>query len=242
MSTAHRTDGTPLLTPSKRLAKVKPPHRVPHTVILCLHTPLFDWAAKRRRAKRSAGFFGRTITPRNKRGRVAVVGHIGVGAPVISVLAEEWAALGTTQIILIGMVASLSHGLTPGTRVMMIRACGDDGVSPAYGSRDTQHAASPSLTNQLDPTRTTQRVGSYTTSTPYRTTPDRLALARSQHASVLEMEAAALFAVCAATNTHAAAVGVVADRFTDSGWHPVDNMRRINRALRHAYRDTLTAL
>lgn len=237
----------PLLTAQQRLAILESEKAVPacqpKTVILCMDNGLFFWASRRWRATRTAGFFGQTALPRAHNGHTAIVGGVGVGAPVISVLVEDWAAHGVAQIVLLGTAAILSPIVAASDIITINSAIGHDAVSRTYGDSQTIHHASSTLITHLTKHPTLQKQArTCTVSTPYRTTTHTIQTALAQEASLLEMEAAALFSVGTAVGIQTAAVVVTADSFATGKWQQAPAWHSIQHALRIAYQAVLDCL
>ena len=234
----------PLLNAKRRLTTLEArgglPACQPKSLILCLDGGLFAWASKRWRAQRVRGFFGRTVLPRSHKGRTALVGNFGVGAPAIAVLAEDWTTHSVEQIILIGVAATLSPSIQAGEIITLNAAIGHDAVSPAYAPATALHMASPSLLRRLTQQPALQKQArALTISTPYRTNQQTIANALAHNATLLEMETAALFAVGANIGIKTAAVVVAADAFTHHQWQPMPNWHSIQQSLRIAYQNIL---
>lgn len=236
----------PVLTSKARLRHLEEmgqlPSIRPKTVIFCLHGPLFAWASMRRRARQVAGFFGRTSQMRRHR-HIALVGQFGIGAPALAVLIEDWAALGARQFITIGSAASLSPTLGAGQIAIIDQAIALAGVPAAYQAGKLHFPASPALCANLHAQPTlAHRATSFSTSTPYRVTPYQLDQARSHSVTLLEMEAATLFAVGASLGVETAAIAVAADQYRGNSWQPAPAALRLDTALVRALQAAIKAV
>jgi uridine phosphorylase len=148
---------------------------------------------------------------------VSLVCAPGPGAPVAAITVEFLAAFGVRRIIAVGTAGDL-HGAASATAVPVGLAVSDEGTSKHYGA---DLRADEELTVLLASRLGRSPVATVTTDVPFRHTPDRLARHRSQ-ALVIEMECAAVFAAARTFDIRAAALLVVADRFSEDTWHLPD--------------------
>src|SRR5215813_881690 len=101
-------DNDPVLKPSELLAYRRANGQLldfpaPQAVIFAPQKSLADYIFRRHSTKRIKGFLGEFHLLKRTNGQIALSTGFGIGAPVIAGLADEFAALGVQQLILIGM-------------------------------------------------------------------------------------------------------------------------------------------
>lgn len=126
--------------------------------------------------------------------------HPGVGAPMAAGLLEETIALGCKTFIACGGAGVLDRDVAVGHVLVPVAAIRDEGVS--YHYLPPGREVTPSLEGIAAIEQTLQKHGyeyiqakTWTTDAPYRETPAKVALRRSEGCVTVEMEAAAFFAV-----------------------------------------------
>jgi uridine phosphorylase len=133
-------------------------------------------------------------------GRRLAVFHPGVGGPLAAGMLETAIALGCTKFIACGGAGVLDRGIAVGHFVIPHIAVRDEGTSYHYLPPSREVAASPEGVAAIE--RTLQEHGlqylvakTWTTDAPYRETPAKVQLRRSEGCLTVEMEAASFFAV-----------------------------------------------
>lgn len=131
--------------------------------------------------------------------RLAVV-HPGVGAPLAAALLESVIARGCRKFIVCGGVGVLDRSIAAGRAIVVDSALRDEGTSYHYAPPSRTIDASPEATAALEAVLAARavayRVGrSWTTDAIFRETRDKVRRRREEECLVVEMEAAALFAV-----------------------------------------------
>jgi len=131
--------------------------------------------------------------------RLAFV-HPGVGAPMAAAMLEEAIALGCHKFIACGGAGVLDREIAVGHIVVPSAAVRDEGTSYHYLPPSREVSASPEGVVAIE--QTLQRHGvpylvgkTWTTDAPYRETPAKVQLRKSEGCLTVEMEAAAFFAV-----------------------------------------------
>ncbi|HSB11753.1 MAG TPA: nucleoside phosphorylase [Blastocatellia bacterium] len=156
-------------------------------------------------------------------GRRLGVFHPGIGAPLASALLEEVIALGFKKFIACGGAASLDRDVAYGDIIVPAAAVRDEGTSyrylppgrEVYASREGIAAIEAVLKeHQLDYVVSK----TWTTDGVYRQTRARIRKRRSEGCLVVEMEAAAFFAVAQFRNITFAQVLYAADDVSGSEW------------------------
>lgn len=148
----------------------------------------------------------------------AVVAAAGPGAPSAAVTVELLAAMDVRQCIAIGRAGALDPDLAGGEQLVVERAISDEGTSARYGGH---LRADAKLTGDLCGIVARDPVVAVTTDTPFRHTAAAIGRLRTQ-ASVIEMEAAALFAAAASVGMQMALLVVVSDHYQPQ-WHMADS-------------------
>lgn len=182
------------------------------TVLLALHP-----AALARRSRTQRAPYGSVQRPR--RGiPIATVQPHGPGPAVAAMAVDLLAASGVEAIVGVGIASLLDHGGSPVPRAVVIdSAVADESVSPRYGGHPH---ADPALTSRLDDTvDNSVRGAAFSTAVPFRV--DRTA-ALASGATVIDMEAAALFAAAHTCGIAAALVVVPSDLTGADHWKALD--------------------
>jgi uridine phosphorylase len=160
-------------------------------------------------------------------GRPVRVVHFTVGGPMVGITLELAIARGVRDILVVGSSGGLQPDLPLGSTVVV------DGVDPIGRQDGTSHhylpageavLADPELTAALSAAAVARgcapRQGrSWTTDAPYRTATDGLRRQVEAGTLVVEMEAAALFAVAQVRGARAALIVTVSDTLVDQ-WEP----------------------
>lgn len=131
--------------------------------------------------------------------RIAVV-HPGVGAPLAAGFLDELIALGCRSFIACGGCGVLDGDIGLGHVVVPATAVRDEGTSYHYLPPSREVAASETAVQAIEQALQTHHVPyvvgkTWTTDAVYRETPTRIARRRAEGCHVVEMEAAAFFAV-----------------------------------------------
>ena len=234
-------DNEPVLRSSELLAHRRangklPDFPIPRSVIFAPQKSLADYVLRHHSARQINGFLGGFYLLKRPNGRVALSTGFGIGAPGIAALADEFAALGVKQFILIGMAGGLQPELKMGSLVISTSAIRGEGVSQHYLPVDTSVDASNELSHGLSDILTkhnqTHTSGlTWTTDAPFREL--RKIVLEHQRAGVLavDMEAAALFSVARSLNLPAMAAFSTADRLADGHWRMSDDLRPTQKGL-----------
>lgn len=126
--------------------------------------------------------------------------HPGVGAPVAAGMLETAIALGCKKFIACGGAGVLDRDIALGHIIIPSSAVRDEGASYHYLPPSREVKASPQGIAAIE--RTLKKHGydyivskTWTTDAPYRETPAKVQLRRSEGCLTVEMEAASFFAV-----------------------------------------------
>jgi uridine phosphorylase len=198
----------------------------PEAVILSYQRSLFEHVCAEHRVSPGEGYFAHELRYLDgEGGRVAIAGDFGVGAPAAAVMLEELIAFGARRFISIGTAGSLRQDLPPGSLVLCDSAFRDEGTSyhylPGGGPVYPSETLTGALRAALDARGLAYRRGpSWTTDAIYRETPSEILLHSGKGALVVEMEAAALFAVARFRSCMIAACFSVSDTLAELAWRP----------------------
>jgi uridine phosphorylase len=149
---------------------------------------------------------------------------ITVGAPAAALVLEMAIARGVRTIIVAGSAGSLQRDLPLGSTVVVEGAEREDGTSHHYLPAGEVVTADPALTRRLEDSArargvTPVRGRSWTIDAPYRETVGAIARHRRAGVAVVEMEAAAIFAVARVRQVRAGLLVAVSDELFDA-WNP----------------------
>ncbi len=147
------------------------------------------------------------------------VALVGIGAPVAAISAEMLIALGAKRLVFFGSAGAMDPKLSIGDAGICSRAIPDDGTSRSYATDRSVLCASGRLVDDLKEGLGIEReLTALTTDAFFMETRGKLNRFAGLGAQVVEMEAAAIFAVAEYRGVEAAGVLVVSDRFTERGW------------------------
>jgi uridine phosphorylase len=152
-----------------------------------------------------------------------LVMHPGVGAPLAAGFMEEAISSGGRQFIACGGCGVLDGGIAVGHPVIITSAVRDEGTSYHYLPPSREVEASPRATAALEAALRNRRVDyrmgkSWTTDGFYRETQARRARRVEEGCLVVEMEAAAFFAVARFRGVTCGEVVYGGDLVSPDGW------------------------
>lgn len=176
----------------------------PDHCVLCFFHEIIEQLVERQ-ALRRIGQLKSEIGPNplyllEHNGARLLVVQPGVGAPLAAGFLEEIIALGVTRFIVTGGCGVLDHGIAAGHPVVVTSAVRDEGTSYHYLPPSREVIASPHASAVLEAVLKERgleyRTGkTWTTDAIYRETARRRDRRVAEGCSIVEMEAAALFAV-----------------------------------------------
>jgi uridine phosphorylase len=177
--------------------------------------------------------------------RPIAVTRITVGAPAAALRLETAISRGVRTILVVGSAGSLRPELPLGSLLVVEAAEREDGTSHHYLPAEEVVVADPTLCDLLE--QEVRRRGlspargrSWTIDAPFRETVGALRRHREAGVSVVEMEAAAIFAVARVRGVRAALLVAVSDELFDS-WNPGFGHPAYLNALEHAVEVALVA-
>ena len=167
-----------------------------------------------------------------------VVAQLGIGAPAAALALEESIARGVRHILIAGAAGSLQPDLPIGSTVVVDGAEREDGTSHHYLPAGHVVRADPELTAALERAAlargaTPVRGRTWTIDAPFRETVGAVQRHLRNGVLVVEMEAAAIFAVAQVRDVRAAVIVAVSDELFDA-WHPGFAEERYMEALLRA--------
>jgi uridine phosphorylase len=219
----------------------------PEAVIFCYQRSLHEHVLATHNLTNAGGFAGEFHLLAGTGGRVGLSGNFGIGAPVVTILLEEFVAFGVRRFVSIGTAGALARELRIGDIVVCDRAIRDEGVSHHYLPPAKYALASPTLTDRLehalrDQGVTTVRGTSWTIDTPYRETVAEARHYQEEGVLAVEMEAAALFAVAQYRGVDLASAITISDSLADLVWDPQFHAAPTQAGLERLFRAAVAAL
>jgi uridine phosphorylase len=234
-------DSEPVLQPSELLAYRRahgqlPDFPAPQAVIFAPQKSLADYIRRQYSTKQINGFLGQFHLLKRTNGQIALSTGFGIGAPVIAGLADEFAALGIQQFILIGMAGSLQPELSTGSLVISTKALRGEGVSRHYlpphpivePSSEMVQEISRILMQRHHP----HSLGTtWTTDAPFRELRRDVLEYQRQGVLAVDMEAAAMLSVARSLDLSAVALFSIADQLSGGEWRMARDLRPAQRGL-----------
>ena len=166
-----------------------------------------------------------------KDGLPVTVVHPGVGAPLSSAILEELIALGVTRFIVCGGCGVLNRDIAVGHPVILYSAVRDEGTSyhylPPSREVDPHQRAVQALITVFKEAGLEYTLGkAWTTDAFYRETKGKRQARLDEGCTVVEMEAAALFAVARFREVILGEVVYGGDMVIPEGWDHRDWVKR----------------
>jgi uridine phosphorylase len=161
----------------------------------------------------------------SSKGEIAIVSRLGFGGPSMALFVEKLFALGVREFLIVGTAGSLDPALQIGSFVLPFTALRDDGISDHYLPKSQNVQASMQIVTRLKATFADAGMpyaekAVWTTDSFYRETQSGVIAAQKMGASVVDMEAAGLFAMCEYHRCKGAALLVVSDHVGMHDWVP----------------------
>jgi uridine phosphorylase len=217
-------------------------HRAPHGVVMLYQRRLFDGIVASGavspfapRGGRNTAFLDLHLFD-DTDGTIGVIGGFGIGAPAATSALESLAAIGVRRFVGIGTAGALDRGLDVGDVVVCDRAIRDEGVSHHYLPSALWAEPGAALTRRLHDSLDAadlapQRAGAWTIDAPFRETVDEARHYAAIGATVVEMEAAALFSVGEVRHVEVASAFAISDSLADGEWVPQFGHPRLHERL-----------
>ena len=158
-------------------------------------------------------------------GTVGVIGGFGIGAPAAASVVESLCAIGVREFVSMGAAGALDPDLEPGDVIVCDRAVRDEGVSHHYVPSARWAEPSAGLTARLHETLAAADLdpspgSAWTIDAPFRETVAEAEHYAAEGVAVVEMEAAALFAVAEVRGIEVAAAFAISDSLAGGEWVP----------------------
>ena len=237
----HVDDDEPVLKPSELLAWRRasgqlPDFHVPKAVIFAPQRSLANYVLKHHSTRQVKGFLGEFHLLKRTNGKIALSTGFGVGSPVVAGLADEFAALGVRQFVLVGLAGGIQPELAAGNLVLSTGAIRGEGVSSHYLPASPQVETSARLTRGihelLENQNHTHSLGlTWTTDAPFRERRKDVLEYQRQGVLAVDMEAAALLAVARSMDLSAAVAFSIADQLSDGHWRMSSDLRTAQNGL-----------
>ncbi len=198
----------------------------PRGVIFCYQRSLLRHIVASEGAMPQSCVVGRLYPLPATGGAVAVAAEFGIGAPAAAMLIELLIAMGVRRFISIGTAGGIDPRLAIGDLTVCTAAFRDEGVSHHYLEDPSPTVApDPALTDSF--ATALEGLGArathgptWTTDAAFRETQAEIAHYQAQGVLSVEMEAAALFAICARRGTAIAGGFVISDVLSAPVWNP----------------------
>lgn len=168
----------------------------------------------------------------------------GIGAPISATITENVIAAGAEAVMVLGGGAGLQPDLSPDDAILLTDSIRDEGVSYHYIPEDEPVTPTDSLVDSLDNALSsagfdTPRGPTWTTSAFYRETLPEITHYRNEGVVTLDMESAAIWAVCQYRGVDTATVHELGDVLTPEEWVPETHSER---GLQKMLKPTMEAL
>jgi uridine phosphorylase len=197
--------------------------QVPETVLICYQQSTLDYLLKKHpefhRSKVNSHFYTNT--------QVGILGGWGVGAPGLAIRMEELIVLGTKRFIAVGTAGGLMNQHQITDFVICPKALAEDGVAHLYlPENQTTIAADGQMISECKDFAKERTLPSFqpamawSFSAIFRETVEDVLRVKKLGCSVVEMEAATLFAIGQDKNVATLSLFVISDSITDKAWTP----------------------
>lgn len=219
----------------------------PQGAVLCYETALVRRLRQTHGIAAVKGAMSDYLFVLPERSDLVVAGGFGIGAPIAAAVMEELIALGCRRFVSIGTAGGLRADLAIGALVVCDRAVRDEGTSHHYVPSSMWAWPSADLTKAVETALRCRGAqphvgGAWTIDALYRETAAEARRYRSLGVAVVEMEAAALFAVAAYRGAQAAAVFTVSDSLADLVWRPEFHREEVGEGLESMFAAACEAL
>ena len=155
----------------------------------------------------------------------------GTGAPISAMVTENLIAAGAEVVVLLGGGAGLQPDIPPDAAILPTDVIRDEGVSYHYVPDEEPVTPTASLVDGLDDALTaagfdTPRGTTWTTSAFYRETVPEISAYAEEGVVTLDMESAAIWAVCRYRGVDTASVHELGGILTPEEWRPATGQDR----------------
>jgi len=155
----------------------------------------------------------------------------GTGAPISAMVTENVVAAGAEAVVLLGGAAGLQPDIPPEAAILPTDVIRDEGVSYHYVPDEEPVTPTASLVDGLADALSagafeTRRGPTWSTSAFYRETVPEVRAYRDDGVLTLDMESAAIWAVCQYRGVDTATVHELGGVLTPEAWQPVSERER----------------
>ena len=184
--------------------RVSKPIDIPQYCVLCFFDEVIAKVAQKGRAQKIGKQFStmgaHPIFRVELDGQAVALFHPCAGAPFAAAMLEELIARGCKKFIACGGAGVLDSSIAVGELIVPTLAVRDEGTSYHYLPAAREVGASPHAVAAIEKTLQKHSIPyrlakTWTTDAVYRETPKKIAQRKAEGCSVVEMEAAAFFAV-----------------------------------------------
>lgn len=197
-------------------------YQAPESVLICYQSSTMKYLLKTHPEFQPSG----AVTHFYTDGQVGILGDFGVGAPGLAIKMEELIALGAKRFIAIGTAGSLMGEHSIGNIVLCSQALAEDGVAHLYYPDSEIVGANSSLMEEwlefakMRSLPSSRHVTSWSYSALFRETVEDMLRVHALGCSVVEMEAATLFAIGQDKGVQTLTLFVISDSITKNAWVP----------------------
>jgi len=219
----------------------------PQGILFCLERGL-PWRLRWKiPVKRAGGMNGDLYALKRPKNKVGIMTGFGGGSPMTVELAEEFAAMGVSCMILMTWGGLLQPDLKPGDIIVIDRAIRDEGTSYHYLPPAKYINADAELANQLGAEirasgGTCARGTTWTTDAPFRETVEEIKQYQEEGVKTVEMESAGLFTVGQVRNIPTVSVVIGMDNLSEYRWQVPRRLDAILQSLELVYSASLKLL
>lgn len=199
--------------------------RSPETVLVCYQSSTMEYLLKKHPGLRSSEAVTHLYLAEDR--SVGVLGDWGVGAPGLAIKVEELIALGAKRFIAIGTAGGLLNEHQMADFVLCPKALAEDGVAHHYLPIGQQiiDADSQMILDWAGFAKERQipefkHAPAWSFSALFRETVADVLRVRDQGCSVVEMEAATLYAIGRDKCVQTLSLFVISDMITQENWKP----------------------
>jgi uridine phosphorylase len=202
----------------------------PRAVIFAPQKSLAAYVLRKHATKQVKGFLGEFYLLKRTQGQIALSTSFGIGAPVVAGLADEFAALGVKQLVLVGMAGGLQPALQTGSLVISTGSIRGEGVSRHYLPPTEIVESSQEMALGLSAILAKQNHShssglTWTTDAPFRELRRDVMDYQNRGVLAVDMEAAAMLAVAKTNGLPALALFSIADTLANGVWNMSKDLR-----------------
>jgi len=198
--------------------------KAPETVLICYQRSTMEYLLKEYPKFQSCKEVTHLYLSDEK--EVGILGDWGVGAPGLAIKMEELIALGAKRFVAVGTAGGLMNAHKIADMVLCTKALAEDGVAHLYLNGESVVEADPEMIIEF---RQFEREKSLSAFAPvmawsfsaiFRETVEDVCRVGEKGCSVVEMEAATLYAIAKEKKVQALTLFVISDSITKEEWTP----------------------